>query len=1025
MTGPDPRSGSTPGDSPVAGVAAVPAPRHMWWTYLLTGFALAVMGSGAGQALFLTRDLGRVSRTVDCLARQGVDPIALNQGVGGRASTRLHACTAAYNDRSGVAMLVGAGAVLLAAGLLTLCGGLLLRLRLRVRAGGQEAAAGSEAAGRAARRFEAWCDTWELTGRRRPRLLLAAPGRFGGRAFTTGVPLGRPVVVVPLSYAYLAPETFDVVVLHELAHVRSRDLLWAASVWWTGWLNVPVLLLALGSTLTDPGGYLAYDVGALGTAAALSSAVLVLRAALLRRRELAADRFAVEVMGDAGPLRTALGGRTAIPGAAGPFATALAQLRRGISRLTASHPPPEVRAAATPADPDRWEGGFALSAAAGLVAMFTYQGVYTLLVDLSAFRGSDPSTVSDLAFASTGLIWACVVVPAWARRVRASAPTGSAPSWRGPLAGALLGIVGGYVLQVPGAPPVTGRSLFRGHLLLTTGLLAVAVAGAAVLTLGLATRVAAGRRPLALASAVVTAAVALTMTLSTTVTLLVARIRWESAAGDRMLLVGLGDQRYWRYVPLLLLVGCALCAPRGLTLLPRRHWPVVAVVAAVGGLASALEWRLRIPAARRSGDATYLLLHGGWWICALAGWTALVAVLLTRADPPLPAPPAASVPTALTAGLLGAALAGLVRSLLLLAAGGSGATGQLFLKSVRVPPWMFLATVVVTLPWLLAGAGAARRRPARGRTAPRRGVTAPAAGIGVAVLAAALAAGLLSPLTVSAHDYTRGLAAIRSDPQIPVAPVVSAAPAPSARPRPTGDRKVPPPATPVPAPTPSPDPGRPLSRAAAEHAFDGLRALLPAHFKQVPNSEHSTLSVRPKSCQTLFDKDYAHDRALPRTADITRTYSAPAEGTTSSGLTITFTVTSYVTPQPGFTSLRREVARCPHPAWVSPGADDGLIHGTLTLRDLPGTPYPAVREGVSLVSRTNGITIVVAGSSDSEQIGHTIVLAEVDYAYFTVPPPRAVRAYPQALTAAALTTVVRNLRAAADSPGSASPPSHR
>lgn len=1038
MTGLDPHGGLR-----LTKAASVPAPRHMWWTYLLTLFALAVMGAGAGQALFLSRNLGDVSVSLTCYLQHGFSWQDLPQNVAGTVDPHFAGCMAAYNRRHAIAMLTGAAATVATAWLLMIGGGLVLRARLRPE---ERVAHPSEAARRARSRFEAWCDVWELTGRGRPRLLLATPRRFGGRAFTTGVPLARPVVVVPLSYAYLDTQAFDVVVLHELAHVRSRDLLWTASVWWAGWLNVPVLLmLALSSAFAAPYSSLRFYGTSLGLAAVLSAAMLVLRAALLRRRELAADRFAVDVLGDAAPLRAVIGVHTTTLTASAPLTTRAWQLVRAVARWGASHPPPEVRARAEFADLERWEGGFAVSAAASVIAMLTYQSIETLLAAFG-LRWRNPSLPSDLAFATAGLLWACVVVPAWARRVRAAARAGQPPTWAGPLAGAVLGLTGGYMLQVPGSGSVVGRSLFADHIPLAVLLLTVGTTGAALVAVGVAvragdatpvSRTARADAPLArgpLTWAILSAAVVLTTALSMTVMLLTSQIRWNSTAEDRTLLVGMGTQHYWPFAPVLMLIGCVLSVPRPADRkaprLPgspvRAHFAAIGAAAVVGGSIAAVDWRSHIADARHDQDALYLLLTRGWWICGLAGWAVFALVLVTgrlrrppartsvaarTSDNPPPAPadipallpsriaaasPVGRLPAALAAALLTAALAGLLRALTLVVSGPPG-TLHLFEESVRIPAWMVLGAAIVTAPLLYAAAARwPRGDPGRTRQGLRAGTAATAVALGSAVLAAAQVGGLLAPLTVSAHDDSRALVALRSRPQpsnVPSLPAPSTASA------------IPPPVSGSPTP-PSPDSGLPLTRAEAERAFAGLRALLPKRWKPAAVS-HGKYTVEPTTCQTLSEGNYAGAQARHRTADISHTYTAPAHGT--DGLTITFAVTSYAEPYTGFDSLRREVRHCPHYDVVGALSHGARIHVRTSLHDLTGTAYPTVRVDTASVARTAGIKIVATSVHDAEAVGHVLLSAEVAYAYYSVPPSAAFRAYPSALTTAAIKALAANV----------------
>ncbi|MBV9650332.1 MAG: hypothetical protein JO296_09355 [Pseudonocardiales bacterium] len=49
-----------------------PRPRSLWWVYLLVTLALAGMGIGAAQALFVTHDLGKSITVEVCLAQHRV-----------------------------------------------------------------------------------------------------------------------------------------------------------------------------------------------------------------------------------------------------------------------------------------------------------------------------------------------------------------------------------------------------------------------------------------------------------------------------------------------------------------------------------------------------------------------------------------------------------------------------------------------------------------------------------------------------------------------------------------------------------------------------------------------------------------------------------------------------------------------------------------------------------------------------------------------------------------------------------------
>lgn len=1023
-----------------------PRSRSLWWVYLLVTLALAGMGAGAAQALFVTNDLGGIAAVQRCLSQHGISVSDVSLAVPARDSRQFAACAAEFNHRHGVAMLVGAAALPAVAWLLMLCGGLGVRWRLR-RSRGR---VGSTPSVRdAISRFEAWCDAGMLTGRRRPRLLLAAPGT-STQAFTTGFPLARPLVVVPLSYAYAEPAQFDIVVLHELAHVRSRDLLWASSVWWAGWLSVPALLLAVAPLLSRPQLVWTLYSTSLGLAVALSVAVLVLRVGLLRRRELAADRYALDITGDARALRTALGQDTADapPGrkAANGLLSRFAHVREYAQRVTASHPSLAARVEADPAAVDRWGGGFAFTATAGLVAMVTFQSVYFVLVDLLGFTGADPGLPSDLALAIASLLWAAVVVPAWTRRVEAASRTGSSATWWGPWAGVLAGLIAGYYLQIPGASTVVGSTLFAGHLPLLLTSLVLITAGIGVLAAGVATRLAGrgrspGRRVLGQVSAVLAVAAALTTAWSATVTMLVAHLRLGSA-GDRSRLSELGDDRAWRFAPLLVLAGLVIAvwttrAPgwaantSGSTMarvlgrrLPRTYVPVMAVSVLVGGLAAVLSWQLRT----HSGQpdyVTYVLVYQRWWICAFAGWAALAALLwagrpsqgdrvvvgVGSTHAAAPTDPGsggdsgaghsgarrvdwsstlASLPAALIAGLLTAVLAALLQ-FLAIAATGTGRSLHNVQETLRLPMWLLFVTAVLTLPWLLLGAGLTG--PAR-----RNSRYALGAGITIGVLSLALVGGLMSPVTVAAHDYDYIQA-------------VSAGTPPGQ----------PSPANPVTPPTPArdphrtADPGRPLDQAAATGAIANIATLLPLGATVIDNSPDTLPEITPTACRDTLARDNAAEKALPRTATIKRTYQFPAQGT-SHQANLVLTVTSYVTPQRDFTDAHHETASCAHFHVPVEQVDNGYLNGTLSDGRPPDLPYLTYRADFNMTGRGNSMLLGTKSPQDSMLIGHNSVSASITYSYLGTPPPASVQQSLEQLLPTILTAVAENLRSA--------PPSH-
>src|SRR5262249_40371687 len=158
-------------------------------------------------------------------------------------TTALAACTTPYQITEGTVMAVGAVLVPLLAWLLMVGGGLTMRGRLHRRGGGSYRRVGLGAV-----RGRFGCRVGEARAAGGGR-----PGRLTRQAYCIAVPFSRPIVVIPAGYTYRDTDELDLVVLHELAHVRAGDIAWAAAAWWTGWLSLPVLLIVLSPLLRHPG----------------------------------------------------------------------------------------------------------------------------------------------------------------------------------------------------------------------------------------------------------------------------------------------------------------------------------------------------------------------------------------------------------------------------------------------------------------------------------------------------------------------------------------------------------------------------------------------------------------------------------------------------------------------------------------------------------------------------------------------------------------------------------------------------
>ncbi|MFI7545820.1 M48 family metalloprotease [Actinoplanes sp. NPDC049599] len=996
---------------------AAASPRRLVSLYLLVAVALGLLGGGAATALRDASSARYPAAAVRCLAERGIDSTALE----GVDSVRLR--NAAVRDQvwgciSGNArnqsrfMLLGALLLPVAALLLMVGGGLAVRRRL---AGHAVSPASGAASRRALDRFEQWCDLLGLTGRRRPRLVITPPSPAGRQAFTTGLPFRSPVVVVPLGHAYLEPAQFDVLVLHELAHVRARDVVWASAVWWTGWLSVPVLLLALSPLVRWPhqrsGIFVAY-LPALLSAVVLSAVVLGLRAALLRRREIAADRYAVDVLGSAGALRAVLGrpqGGTTVTdrgtpaGVAGPVRRAVSSARRNLT----VHPPAAVRADADPVAPQRWEGGFAVTAVAGVLAMFTVQSAYIVL-SATDWAWRSGRLALNAAAVLGGLLWACVVVPAWRRRARIAAAVGSAPRWSGPIAGAVLGTVAGLLTQAPGGIATAARGLvpvlFAGHLMPAVGVLTAVTAGTAVLTAGLAAAVPApGRaaRAWSAAGAIVAVVTAWATAFTTSVWTLVNYFPDGSPSRVRTWLMGAGLWE-WRWAPLLVLTGSALAAlayrwiPDAAAPVVRSRWPgraglrVTGVAVVVGGLAAGLTWQLRIGAAD-SEDALFVLMSDRSMICACAGWAALAVLLFPHPSDPADRSPARvlpQVPSALAAGFATAALAGVVL-FGIATAGGRGRDVDALVAAVRWPMWQLLVAVVVTLPALVALAGRAHRL--RRRT---RGWAA-GAGTGVVIVAfsMALVGGAIPPLAVGPHDWSDYLASRDAAPTV------------------LGVRPTPPAATDDPGQ--GRDPGRPLDAAAVTAALAGIDNLLPAGHRRLPDDTDGTdaaepLDLRPEACRAALARSTDAERARPRTADAAQRYKTPLGP--YADVTVEVGIVSYREPVPDFTRHREATAQCGHLTMPSPVSDTGTAEGSYTEGPPPRGPYPAFRTDFTLTASVRSLPVVTMWLAEYALAGHNLVSVSITMSTSGGPPTEAARLDRDQLAEALLNDVLHRLR---------------
>jgi Zn-dependent protease with chaperone function len=253
-------------------------------------------------------------------------------------------------------------------------------------------------------RFGLLCDQVGLTGRLRPRLQVA--GLALRQAFTTALPGGRPLVVIPVKTAlsHPDPQRFDPILLHELAHVRARDVSWVSTVRGLALVTVPALALASVPAILNGGNLLAQRTFLI-QAGAFVACSLLLATALLRRREIDADRQAVQWLGSPAALRRVLD----------PAATLTRpKAARWRLPLLAGHPSSTARITALRDPVGARDSGFAYALAVGAITAMVINTTYFIAwtFDISLARQL-PIRVSA---AAGGLMLGLSLTPALLRR---------------------------------------------------------------------------------------------------------------------------------------------------------------------------------------------------------------------------------------------------------------------------------------------------------------------------------------------------------------------------------------------------------------------------------------------------------------------------------------------------------------------------------------------------------------------------------------------------------------------------------
>ena len=470
----------------------------------------------------------------------------------------------------------------------------------------------------AAARFEALCDKARLTGRRRPQLLVSGPEQQ--EAQTTGLPGRRPLIVIPPKTAVAArdPSRFNPVVLHEIAHVRARDVSWVSSVRHITWITLPIVALACIPQIFDAGGGRFSGTVVLQAAVFAAGTALVARE-LLRRREIEADRQAIRWLRSPDELiRLLEAGRQAVhakPGRAGEW----------WSRPLARHPSPSARIAALQDPLGKQDGGFVYTLVAGVVTVMAMNTSYFLTWALDEVDGGWlPARVSAVVAA---VVLGFSLTPALVRRATRARRTGTPAAWWQPVAGTTSGMLLGALIP-PGTTPGATASILAGmdlRRVLITLFLAGAGAGLATLTASLASLAADGRphRWPAARTAWLTATICgCSAAALWPIPGFTTDQTWRHWVTDILP----ADQWHWLVIPYL---GTAL-------LLTAKDWRpsgrdaamlvITPVCAAVVGATLFLA-RVHL-AAIAPYDAVVRVTEERWWACALTGWVVLVILVL-------------------------------------------------------------------------------------------------------------------------------------------------------------------------------------------------------------------------------------------------------------------------------------------------------------------------------------------------------------------------------------------------------------
>ncbi len=438
MTASRPSGGESPADGRRLDVFALPAET----TFRFILLVLVTLAAGFFVADWLFWSLGGDNQEIQTTLRCG--RLVNDLGAGNRlqAAPILAACTDPIQHRSGLAAIAGAVAILGVGGLLCCVAPAIRMRRRRLRPLRGDVPAVAEA-------VEELCG--EVGLRRFPEAVwnpldggtsALAFGAFGRHRIALGAGL--------VATHFRDPGRFRAVLMHELAHVRNRDVTLAYMSVFVWWAFVLVGVVPFTFTLFDEQGDTIRDLG--WRLAALTALVYLGRNAVLRAREAYADARAARWLGSPDPLTELLPSGETTPTRRSPRDAV-----RALRGFTAVHPAPSLRARLL----GHPEGLMRLSPfvalAAGIAAGVSFSEAKDATT-LMATGGAESLATTWAALASVPLAIGVVVVAGWRATMAAGALRRPPPT--GVLAGIAVAaglFVGGLV--APGqAIPFPGES---------------------------------------------------------------------------------------------------------------------------------------------------------------------------------------------------------------------------------------------------------------------------------------------------------------------------------------------------------------------------------------------------------------------------------------------------------------------------------------------------------------------------------------------------------------------------------------